>query len=118
MSNVLVVEDDRALAQVFQQGLERVGFQVINVGSCAEALNTLMRQEIQIVILDMNLPDAPGTDVLNYMESEPSLTDIPTIVLTAYTRFALEGRRAKVTKLLTKPVSIAMLLDAIDAAII
>ena len=115
--SILVVEDDRALAQVFQLSLESAGFAVLNVGSCSEAVDALMRQEILLVVLDMNLPDAPGTQVLDYIESEPALTHIPTIVLTAYTRFSNQGNRQSVFQVLNKPITAGMLIKTVNSAL-
>ena len=68
----------------------------------------------------MNLPDAPGGDVLAAMQADPDLRDIPVIVVSAdATRLqVLTMLRRGVRAYLTKPFNVAEALAAIDAALV
>ncbi len=117
MAKVLLVEDDRMLAHAFEHGLKNNGYEVMIAASVRDALDALMRYDIGLLVLDMNLPDAPGTKVLDYIESEPSLMEMPTIVLTAYTRFMHEGARRSVFRVLNKPLTTSALIHAVEDAL-
>jgi DNA-binding response OmpR family regulator len=75
--NVLLVEDDDAIANPLVAGLERDGFRVIRVGTAAAALEA---DAPEFVLLDLGLPDADGTDVCRALRSR---SEVPIIVLTA-----------------------------------
>jgi two-component system alkaline phosphatase synthesis response regulator PhoP len=61
---VLVVEDDRELREVVRRYLERAGHAVHTTGSGAEALGLLAAGGIDLVVLDLGLPDVDGLEVL------------------------------------------------------
>lgn len=117
MINILIVEDDLALADVYKIALAKENYSVIHSDSCREAINILNKQDIELVILDMNLPDAPGTQVLDFIESEPALTTVSTIVLTGFTRFVNQASRPCVLQTLNKPVTAKMLARTVKMAL-
>lgn len=117
MVNVLIVEDDRSLAHVYEEALTREGYDVINVGSCGEAIDALNQHDVALVVLDMNLPDEPGTKVLDYIESEPVFMDVLTIVLTGFTRFVNQSSRPSVLHTMNKPVTGTMLARTVKTAL-
>ena len=80
---VLVVDDEADLVQVLQYNLERAGFAVITAARGRYALEAMKRQEVDLVLLDLMLPDMPGTDVCRDIKSDPRLATIPVIMLTA-----------------------------------
>ncbi|MFD0521140.1 response regulator [Paractinoplanes durhamensis] len=61
---VLVVEDDRELREVVRRYLERAGHAVHTTGSGAEALSLLDTGGVDLVVLDLGLPDVDGREVL------------------------------------------------------
>jgi two-component system, OmpR family, KDP operon response regulator KdpE len=66
MANILVVEDEQALERVFTLNLVRRGHSVAEAGSVAdaEALILAAQPPFDLVLLDINLPDRPGWDLL------------------------------------------------------
>lgn len=61
---VLVVEDDRELRELVRRYLERAGHPVQTTGSGAEALAAMAAGGIELVVLDLGLPDVDGLEVL------------------------------------------------------
>lgn len=117
MSTILLVEDDPTLTIFYKKGLVDNGFDVTNVASCQQAIDKLMRDDIQLVLLDMNLPDGSGEQVLDYIESEPALMEIPVIILTGFTRYTYQGARATVAQVITKPVTAATIVKEVSLAL-
>ena len=79
IGNALVVEDERGVRDLVRRYLEREGFSVVATGSGAEALSCLAEQPIDVVVLDLGLPDVDGEEVLRAAAKD----DVPVVVLTA-----------------------------------
>jgi CheY-like chemotaxis protein len=84
---VLVVEDEREIRGLLRRYLERAGLAVIRTGSGAEALRLLGTGEVNLVLLDLGLPDVDGAEVLHAARAGRR---VPVVVLTA--RSAVEDR--------------------------
>jgi DNA-binding response OmpR family regulator len=76
---VLVVDDEPALVEVLEQYLRDDGFDVVSAGDGPPALELFERRRPDLVLLDINLPTWPGTEVLRRMRA---LRDVPIIMLT------------------------------------
>lgn len=77
--HVLVIEDDSTLALLLQNlMLSRPGYQCAVVHSMASALAYLQDQPVDMILLDLSLPDADGLDVLQYLAIG---AEIPVIVI-------------------------------------
>ncbi len=83
IGSALVVEDERGVRELVRRYLERDGFSVVATDSGAEALSCLVEQPIDVVVLDLGLPDVDGEEVL----TAASRSDIPVVVLTARSPF-------------------------------
>lgn len=82
-TKVLLVEDDISYAQLVQMTLSRARealFDVEREGSLSEALNRLREGDIDLVLLDLNLPDSGGIETFFRMSAKAQ--DIPVILLT------------------------------------
>ena len=75
---VLVVEDDPAVAEPLIEGLRRHGFDVEHVAYAAQAVTAA--RDVDVVILDLGLPDDDG---LNVLRSVRATCEVPVIIVTA-----------------------------------
>ena len=78
---VLVVEDEAILRKVVVRNLTSRGIQVYEAGTGAEAVQTVLTQVPDLVLLDINLPDQTGWDVLSELKRRGK--SVPTIVVSA-----------------------------------
>lgn len=78
--DILLVEDDRSIAEPLIFGLQQEGFGVTWVTKGEEALNALSRQRIDLVLLDVMLPDLSGFEVCHRIRQS---SDVIVIMLTA-----------------------------------
>jgi DNA-binding response OmpR family regulator len=103
-NTVLVVEDDRELRDVVRRYLERAGHPVHTTGSGAEALSRLAAGGIDLVVLDLGLPDVDGLEVLAAARDAPQ---VPVVVLTARSTVddRIDGLRRGADDYVTKPFS-------------
>lgn len=80
MATILVVEDDPPIRALVVEALERDRHDVEGVATTAAAQAALNRHTIELVILDLGLPDADGLD---FLEELRATHDLPVLVLTA-----------------------------------
>ncbi len=67
---LLIIEDDISLNQMLQLHFEDGGFEVTGVGSCSEGLQQLYRQAFDLILLDQQLPDGTGLELLQKIRAE------------------------------------------------
>jgi DNA-binding response OmpR family regulator len=113
--NVLIVEDEDRIASFVERGLRAEGFAVQRAADGTTGYALACQEEIDLVILDLMLPELPGEKVLERLRA--SRPDVPVIVLTA--KDAIEDRvrnlNAGADDYLTKPFSFAELLARVHA---
>lgn len=104
VGRILVVEDDDSLRRVTQAQLEKSGFQAAAAESVTQALEILAEQATDLVLCDLNLPDASGMELLKRVRSE--YPDTTVIMVTAYgtVETAVEAMKGGAYDYLTKPV--------------
>jgi DNA-binding response OmpR family regulator len=116
---VLIVEDEPRIAGFLAKGLQRQGYEVRCAYSGSEALEWTGREDgaepIDLIVLDLGLPDIDGLDVLRELQARGS--DVPVLVLTARTE---ESDRAAALRLgaveyLTKPLPFPDFLGRVRA---
>ena len=107
---VLIVDDDRSILRVFTRVLEREGYSVVAVENGKDALNQIAHNCFDAALIDMNLPDMTGTDLLpKIQETSPKTVKIvftgsPTIDA------SFEGANKNMDAFLIKPVKPEILL--------
>jgi DNA-binding response OmpR family regulator len=77
---VMVVEDEPKLRQLLRSYLEREGLVVYTTGSGADAVSIGRRVALDLVVLDLRLPDLPGEEVARELRAN---SDVPIVMLTA-----------------------------------
>lgn len=85
--HVMVVEDEYKLRELVRSYLEREGIDVFSTASGAEAISYAAHTPLDLVVLDLGLPDVPGEEVAREIRSR---SDVPVLMLTA--RSAEEDR--------------------------
>ncbi|WP_232664268.1 response regulator transcription factor [Pseudonocardia sp. TRM90224] len=80
MSLVLLVEDDHAVRTAMAGALRSHGHVVQPVGSALDALRTITDDHVDLVVLDLGLPDLDGFEALRLVRG---ITDVPVIIATA-----------------------------------
>ena len=79
---ILIVEDEVFLSNLLKLNLEKEGLEVIQVFSGKEVTKELLiEKKIDLILLDLILPDKNGFEVLKEIKSDPVLSKIPVIIL-------------------------------------
>jgi CheY-like chemotaxis protein len=79
---ILLAEDDRILRKAGEVSLRKKGYEVISAVDGADALAKALDQKPDLVLLDVMMPKMSGFDVLDALKGDPSVRDIPVIMLT------------------------------------
>ena len=83
MSHILIVEDDRDIAELVRHYLVKAGHSAEILGSGAEVLAQVARRRPDLVVLDLMLPGLHGFEVCRALRADPRTADLPVIIVTA-----------------------------------
>lgn len=83
MQNALIIDDNEDNRDIVRAILEGEALTVYEVDGGTAGLAFLATQTVDLVILDLEMPDLNGTKVLSEMRETPGLQEIPVIVVTA-----------------------------------
>lgn len=99
----LVVDDKESVRTVLQRTLEHAGYQALTAASGREALATMFQAKIEVMLLDLRMPDMSGLDVLIRVHAEHP--DTAVIMVTGVTDVgtAVEAMKAGAYDYLNKP---------------
>jgi len=116
MRTILVVDDSptiRKMVRAALGGLQDVAF--VEAGTGLQAIETLAMHPVRMVVLDLNMPDMHGLDVLKFLRSHSQYRALPVMVLT--TRGDESSREevleAGATSYMTKPFSPNFLVSSV-----
>ena len=115
MKRILIVEDDRALGDGVRLALQQPELEAVLCRSLAEARTALESRPFHLAVLDVNLPDGSGLELLQ--ESKGLRPDLPVILLTANDMEIdqVTGLEAGADDYITKPFSLAVLRARVNA---
>ena len=91
---VLVVEDNKTIATIWGSKLRREGFAVLLAHSGSQAVTVAKRDEADVALLDVMMPDMDGFEVAERLRQDPATAHIPIIFVTGLVR-AGDKRRAR-----------------------
>ena len=114
MAHILVVEDDEDLLFLYATMFARQGHTSYKAMTVAEAVQFLDSAPVDLVVLDMNMPDAPGIRVVEWMHQHERLAHIPIVVISANVQWRKLCDELGVDRFLTKPVSMQQILTLLD----
>jgi len=80
---ILVVDDEPDLLELVRVNLSQAGFEVETAETGRQALERLRRASPDLMVLDLMLPDLSGTELCRQVRADPSLGEVPIIMLTA-----------------------------------
>lgn len=116
MDDILIVEDDQALSQGIRLGLEGEGRRFVQASTLAHGERALEERVFSLVVLDLNLPDGSGLELLRRLRTHSAL---PVLILTAndLELDQVTGLELGADDYVTKPFSLAVLLAKTEALI-
>jgi len=84
MKKILLVEDEKMMAEMYKEKFEREGFEVVLALTAEEGLEIAKSEKPDLIILDILLPKKNGTFFLAEMKKDPEIAKIPVVALSNY----------------------------------
>ena len=116
-THILIVDDDLGLNQMLAMHLEDRGHTVSSAASCEEAIETFLTRPADLILLDYQLPDGTGLELLQRFQAEDK--DVPVIIMTGVHDLELAIRAIKqgARDYIHKPLKTDQLDHALDKAL-
>ena len=112
-AHILLVEDSNALARVYEEFLAVEGHTVTRVASAAAAMRALADSAPDIMVLDLQLPDANGIEVLKHVRAEGMSVAVVVVTANGSINVAVEAMREGAYDFIVKPISAERLIFTI-----
>lgn len=114
--SILIVEDNELNMKLFNDLLEAHGYRTLQSRNGMEAFELARQHKPDLVLMDIQLPEVSGLEVIKWLKDDEELRKIPVIAVTA---FAMKGdedriREAGCEAYLSKPISVANFLDIVN----
>ncbi len=117
VQNILMVDDTPENLYSLEAILEAPGRNLIKANSGAEALKVLLKSDISLVLLDVQMPGMDGFEVAEIMRSNPKTKSVPIVFVTAINKdqkYVFKGYQAGAVDYLFKPLDALILSSKID----
>jgi DNA-binding response OmpR family regulator len=108
---ILIVDDDDSVREMLRRVLEGEGYRILTAATGAQAREIAAAVALDLVLLDLNLPDESGWDTFEVLSRARPL--LPVVVVTARSRQLAKARGAGVAALLEKPLDFPRLLQTV-----
>lgn len=90
---ILIVDDSAAMRSLLVSTLETLGnFTIVQAPNGFEALRMLPREQVDLILTDINMPDINGLELLSFIRNNPIYKDVPVVVIST------EGSRKDIEK--------------------
>ena len=119
MARILVVEDDKQIADMIAFKLRNSGHQVIQAQDGEQAIDLAKNHLPDLVMLDVMMPGIGGFEVLRRLKIDPALRAVPVIMVTAkgHERDVLSGLHGGAVDYVVKPFSLKELAARVELAL-
>ena len=116
-SRILIVDDDPHAIEILTRMLGREGYDCVSAASGAAALETARGKPVDVILLDVMMPEMDGLQVCEHLRRDDTLRQIPVILLTAKDDMETRARGMAlgVSEYLTNPINKRELFTRIAA---
>lgn len=119
MTRILLVEDHDLNRYVLTKLLTKIGFSVVQAVNGAQSIEKLANEQVAVILMDMNLPDMNGWEVVAFLKASPYALYTPIIGLSAHDDSAIYAKAiaSGCDDYDTKPIDLARLTRKITKLI-
>lgn len=116
---ILIVDDEEPIRQLIKYNLEREGFKTLQACNAMKAVEKARSENIDLIILDLMLPDMSGLDVCRILKNDSKTVCIPIVMVTAKTEDAdiVYGLELGAEDYITKPFSPKVLVARVKSVL-
>ena len=111
---IMVVDDSKTIRQAVGMVLQKSGYDIVEASEGNEALSKILQENIDLFILDINMPGMDGITLLKKIRDQDSYSHVPVIMLTTESSSEMidEGKNIGARAWLIKPFKPEELLNA------
>jgi len=84
MKKILIIEDEKVLAEMYRDKFTRAGFEVILAFDSEEGIILAKKEKPDLIVLDILLPKENGITFLTWLRKEPEISSIPVVAFSNY----------------------------------
>jgi CheY-like chemotaxis protein len=110
--SILVIDDDENLTGAIAEALTEAGYRVICSGNSAEGLLLAQMQQPDVILCDVNLPDAQGFETVTALREHRSTRNVPVVLITGDNDAGCYEGEGK-SLMLIKPFSVETLTEVV-----
>ncbi len=117
---VLIVDDDPMIRHAYQAVMpDQLGVKVLEAADGMEAVDKLLTQRVDLVVLDIQMPRLNGFEVLSFIHHHPAIRHLPVVIVTSLrgTRIREKTDRLGIQYVLSKPLDLPELINAVRASL-
>ncbi|HEX6960124.1 MAG TPA: response regulator [Ferrovibrio sp.] len=112
---VLIVEDNELNMKLFHDLLDAHGYQTLQTKDGMEALALVRQHRPDLILMDIQLPEVSGLEVIKWIKEDDNLRSIPVVAVTA---FAMKGDEEKMREggcdaYIAKPISVGKFIETV-----
>jgi len=115
--HILIIDDEPDMRELLEITINRMGLATTSVADINSAMSALKKNQFQLCLTDMKLPDGEGLEVIEYIESHCPQTPVAMITAFGSLETAINALKAGAFDYLTKPVDIDRLRQLIENAL-
>jgi CheY-like chemotaxis protein len=119
MATILLIDDNEELAECLQLVLQAEGFDAVTACNGLDGIRIARKQHPDLVLCDIDMPGISGYEVLEAIQYDPMISDIPLVFLTGREQLSdfRQGVASGAQKYLRKPITARDLLAVISACL-
>jgi CheY-like chemotaxis protein len=110
---ILVVEDEPTIRDLIDDFLCSEGFETFTAANGREAVDIARREELDIVLMDLMLPEMDGVEAAHILRHDPHTESVRIIAMSADSRMLRGMAESDADDVLSKPFNLCDLLDAV-----
>ncbi|TCD00250.1 response regulator [Pedobacter frigidisoli] len=111
---VFVLEDNQDFRELFTLMLELEDYQVKSYPTAADFYESIQNEHLDVLLLDVMLPDGNGLDICQQLKADPKTSNIPIIMMSAHKELANLKVGCKAEDYIEKPFDIHQFLAKIE----
>jgi two-component system nitrogen regulation response regulator NtrX len=118
-ANILICDDEKNIRRTLGMVLEGLGHRVLEAGSGEEAIAKLEAEEVDLIILDVRLPQMTGIEALQQIRAKPAIAHLPVIMISGHASLAeaVHSVQLGATDFLEKPLDRDRVLVSVNNAL-
>jgi len=111
---ILVVDDEEFLRTLLIDELTNAGYKVLGAETGEEALTAIKKEKIDVILLDIKMPDISGIEILKFVTKNSPTTRV--IMLTGYAnlKYAMESKEYGAADFIAKPFNLTDVIASVE----